>query len=62
MHKKNKIKQRMKTLNDINTWCYQRASQLSLKGNNQDAQAITEEHLEILQGIKPENILWTSST
>ena len=59
MHKENNLKQRIKTLKDINAWCYRRASHLSLAGNNQGAQAITEEHMEALQGIKPENMLWT---
>ena len=49
---------REKTLHEINAWCYQRASHLSLNGNEKAAQALTEEHMEILQNAKPDNMLW----
>ena len=49
---------RNKTLQEINRWCYQRASHLSLTGQDQAAQALTEEHMESLQGVKTENMLW----
>ena len=45
-------------LRDINAWCYKRASHLSLIGNDRAAQALTEEHMESLQNIKPEDMLW----
>ena len=49
---------RNKTLREINEWCYKRASHLSLAGLDQAAQALTEEHMEALQNIRPEKILW----
>ena len=52
---------RRKTLQEINTWCYRRASHLSLIGNDQAAQALTEEHMEALQNAKPEETLWVEN-
>ena len=52
---------REKTLREINVWCYQRASHLSLNGNEKAAQALTEEHMEILQNAKPDNMLWVGA-
>ena len=49
---------RNKTLQEINAWCYQRASQLSVTGHDKAAQALTEEHMESLRNINTENILW----
>ena len=49
---------RHKTLREINAWCYQRASHLSLNGYENAAQALTEEHMEALQSIRPEKMLW----
>ena len=49
---------RVKTLREINTWCYERASHLSLTGHDKEAQALTEEHMESLQNARPEKILW----
>ena len=49
---------RSKTLREINTWCYERASHLSLTGHDKEAQALTEEHMESLQNARPEKILW----
>ena len=49
---------RNKTLQEINTWCYQRASHLSITGHDKAAQALTEEHMETLRNINFENILW----
>ena len=49
---------RGKVLQEINAWCYKRASHLSLTGNDQAAQAVTEEHMESLQNVKTENMLW----
>ena len=45
-------------LKNINKWCYERTSYLSLKGQDHAAQALTEEHMEILQNIRPEKMLW----
>ena len=55
---KNNDQLRDKTLREINEWCYQRASHLSLTGHDQAAQALTEEHMESLQDVNPENLLW----
>ena len=52
---------RNKTLREINAWCYQRASHLSLNGHEKAAQALTEEHMEALQSIRPEKMLWIGS-
>ena len=52
---------RSKTLRAINAWCYERASHLSLTGQDQAAQALTEEHMELLQDTKPEKMLWVWS-
>ena len=49
---------RNKRLREINTWCYKRASLLSLTGQDKAAQALTEEHMEALQNIRPEKVLW----
>ena len=49
---------RNETLQEINAWCYQRASHLSITGHDNAAQALTEEHMELLQDINPENVLW----
>ena len=49
---------RDKTLREICTWCYERASHLSLTGQEQAAQALTEEHMESLQNTIPEKTLW----
>ena len=49
---------RNKTLKEINEWCYQRASQLSITGHHKAAQALTEEHMESLQNFNPEKLLW----
>ena len=52
---------RSKVLQEITAWCYKRVSHLSLTGNDQAAQALTEEHMESLQNVKPENMLWVGS-
>ena len=52
---------RSKTLREINAWCYERASHLSLTGHDKEAQALTEEHMESLQNAKPEKMLWVGS-
>ena len=52
---------RNKTIREINAWCYQRASRLSINGHNKAAQALTEEHMELLQNIKTEDLLWIES-
>ena len=52
---------RNKTLAEINAWCYQRASHLSITGHDKEAQALTEEHMESLQDVNPENLLWVEN-
>ena len=52
---------RIKTMQEINAWCYRRASYLSLTGHEQAAQALTEEHMESLQNAKPEETLWVGN-
>ena len=52
---------RNKTLHEINSWCYQRASHLSITGHDKAAQALTEEHMELLQNVNPENLLWVEN-
>jgi hypothetical protein len=53
--------QRSKTLREINAWCYERASHLSLTGHDKEAQALTEEHMESLQNAKAEKMLWVGN-
>ena len=52
---------RNRTLEEINAWCFQRASHLSIASHEKAAQALTEEHMESLQNINPENLLWVES-
>ena len=52
---------RNRTLQEINAWCYQRASHLSITGHDKAAQALTEEHMESLQNVNPENLLWVEN-
>ena len=49
---------RSTTIQEINAWCYQRASHLSITGHDKAAQALTEEHMESLQNVDPEKLLW----
>ena len=52
---------RDKTLEEINGWCFQRASHLSITGHDKAAQALTEEHMESLQNVNPEDLLWVKN-
>ena len=52
---------RNKTLQEINAWCYKRASHLSITGHDKAAQALTEEHMESLQNVNPDNLLWVEN-
>ena len=52
---------RSKTLREINAWCYERASHLSLTGHDKEAQALTEEHMGSLQNAKAEKMLWVGN-
>ena len=48
-------------MQEINAWCYRRASHLSLTGHEEAAQALTEEHMESLESAKPEETLWVGN-
>ena len=61
MNMNNTNELRNKTLHEINSWCYQRASHLSITGHDKEAQALTEEHMESLRNVNPENILWVEN-
>ena len=52
---------RNKALEKINAWRNQRASHLSITGHHQAAQALTDENVESLQNINPENLLWVEN-
>ena len=58
---KNNDQLRNKTVEEINAWCYRRASHLSIAGQDEAAQALTEEHMESLQSVNPENLLWVEN-
>ena len=52
---------RDKTLEEINTWCFQRVSHLSIAGHDKAAQALTNEHMETLQNVNPEDLMWVKN-
>ena len=60
MHNNDTI--RDKIAQAINAWCYQRASELSINGHDKDAQALTEEHMESLQNVNNQNLLWVGNS
>ena len=45
-------------LTEIRDWCMSRISLLSLADDYQDAQALTQEHMEMLRMINPDKTLW----
>lgn len=47
-------------LTELRDWCMERISYLSLHGGDIDAQAITDEHLELLRCVDSETTLWMS--
>ena len=51
-------KVRLQNLTKLRDWCMDRISFLSLRGSDLDAQAITNEHLEILRSVDSESTLW----
>ena len=59
MNNSNQLRNR--TLQEINAWCYKRASHLSITGHDKAAQALTEEHMESLQDVNTENLLWVEN-
>ena len=54
------FKQRNQQLHLLQTWCMARISRLSLEQANEDANALTAEHLELLQCSNPTTTLWMS--
>ena len=56
--KKDEIKQQSRQLQDLQDWCMDRISQLSLHHSIDDATALTAEHLELLKSIDPAETLW----
>ena len=49
---------RLVSLKALQDWCMTRISMLSLSGEDENAQALTEEHMEILQRVDLTSILW----
>ena len=45
-------------LKSLRRWCLGRISLQSLSGEHEDAQAISDEHMETLMGANEENTLW----
>ena len=46
------------SLNSVRDWCMRKISLHSLEGEHANAQAITEEHMEILMNVNPDEVLW----
>ena len=46
------------SLNSVRDWCMRKISLHSLEGDHANAQAITEEHMEILMNVNPDEVLW----
>ena len=42
----------------LHQWCLARISILSLRGHDHEAQAVTEEHMEMLKETKSETTFW----
>ena len=45
-------------LTEIRDWCMSRISLLSLADDHDEAQALTQEHMEMLKMINPNKTLW----
>ena len=45
-------------LKSLRRWCLGRISFQSLSGEHEDAQAISDEHMETLMGANEEHTLW----
>ena len=45
-------------LTEIRDWCMDRIALHSLAGDHDDAQAMTEEHMEMLMEVNPRKTLW----
>ena len=46
------------SLNSVRDWCMRVISLHSLEGEHANAQAITEEHMEMLMNVNPDEVLW----
>ena len=53
----NRLKKQV-ALTDIRDWCMDRIALHSLAGDHDDAQAMTEEHMEMLMEVNPNKTLW----
>ena len=49
---------RLLSLTSLKEWCLGRISLHSLAGDHKEAQALTEEHMEMLKNIDPRGTLW----
>ena len=45
-------------LKSLRRWCMERISLHSLSGEHEDAQAMSDEHMEMLMGANEEHTLW----
>jgi len=43
---------------EMQDWCMQRRSDLSLAGRTKEARARTSEHLDILEAVESHRVLW----
>ena len=50
--------QREMQLKSLRRWCMERISLHSLSGEHEDAQAMSDEHMEMLMGANEEHTLW----
>ena len=50
--------ERMLNLTEVRDWCMDRISIHSLSGSDDDARALTEEHMEMLKQIDSRSTLW----
>ena len=46
------------SLNSVRDWCMRKISLHSLEGEHANAQAITEEHMEMLMNVDPYDVIW----
>ena len=46
------------SLNSVRDWCMRKISLHSLEGEHANAQAMTEEHMEILMNVNPDEVIW----
>jgi hypothetical protein len=49
-------------LTDIRNWCLSRISMHSLAGDHENAQAITNEHMELLKQVDLSQTMWLTET